>query len=148
MLRTQFETEQITWVCWKLAHRTVRCATGQCPVHQDCTDVNQPLLGIPGHFTIIHRTVRCASRATTISANSRLCQVNSAAQCRAEVRAAKSEGHRTVRCRKKTKLQRSTELRTLTIGWRGGAADNEQYLSGGASDCPVRPSPAASPTAT
>jgi hypothetical protein len=30
----------------------------------------------------------------------------------------------------------------------GGAPDNLQCLSGGAPDCPVRPSPAASPTAT
>jgi hypothetical protein len=28
-----------------LAHRTVRCATGQCPVHQDRTIPNQPLSG-------------------------------------------------------------------------------------------------------
>jgi hypothetical protein len=32
------------------------------------------------------------------------------------VRAAELEAHRTVRCRKETKLQWSTELRTLTIG--------------------------------
>jgi hypothetical protein len=71
---------------------------------------------------------------------------NSVAQYRAKVRAAKSEGHRTVRCRKRTKLQRSTRLWTLTVEWRGGAPDTEQCLSGGALDCPVRPSPAASPT--
>jgi hypothetical protein len=35
-----------------------------------------------------------------------------------------------------------------TIGRRGGAPDNLQCMSGGAPDCPVRPSPAASPTAT
>jgi hypothetical protein len=45
--------------------------------------------------------------------------------------------HQTVRCRKETKLQRSTSLRTLTVGWCGGAPD-----------CPARPSPAASPTTT
>jgi hypothetical protein len=37
--------EQRTWVCWKLAHRTIRCATGQCPVHQGRTAVNQSILG-------------------------------------------------------------------------------------------------------
>jgi hypothetical protein len=31
---------------------------------------------------------------------------------------------------------------TLTDGWRGGAPDSEQDLSGGAPDCPMRPSPA------
>jgi hypothetical protein len=28
-----------------MAHRTVRCATRQCPVHQDRTSVNHPLSG-------------------------------------------------------------------------------------------------------
>jgi hypothetical protein len=31
-----------------MAHRTVLCATGLCLVHQDRTDVNQPLSRIPG----------------------------------------------------------------------------------------------------
>jgi hypothetical protein len=54
---------------------------------------------------IIHRTVRCATGLSgepteqrlsvpTVDSDSR----NSAAQYRAEVRAAESEGHRTVRC--------------------------------------------------
>jgi hypothetical protein len=34
------------------------------------------------------------------------------------------------------------------VGWRGRAPDSAQCLSGGAPDCPVRPSPATSPTAT
>jgi hypothetical protein len=66
-------------------------------------------------FAIIHRTVRCISGATTLCTNDRLCQVNSAAQCRAEVRAAKLEGHQTVRCgirrsgaARRQRLQRST----------------------------------------
>jgi hypothetical protein len=46
------------------------------------------------------------------------------------------------------KPQRSPELRTLMVGWRCGAPDSASYLSGGAPDCPVRPSIAASPTAT
>jgi hypothetical protein len=29
-----------------LAHRTVRCATGQCPVHQGGTTLNLPASGI------------------------------------------------------------------------------------------------------
>jgi hypothetical protein len=39
------------------------------------------------------------------------------------------------------------QLWTLMVGWHGGAPDKEQCLSGGAPDCLVRPSPAASPTA-
>jgi hypothetical protein len=38
--------------------------------------------------------------------------------------------------------------RTLTIGWRGGTPDTEQWVSGGTPDCPVHPSPATSPTTT
>jgi hypothetical protein len=34
---------------------------------------------------------------------------------------------------------------TLTVGWRGGAPDSLQDLSGGAPDCLVRPSTAAFP---
>jgi hypothetical protein len=59
-----------------------------------------------------------------------------------------SEGHQTVRCHKKTKAPTINCSRTLTVGWRGGAADSLQCRSGGASDCLVRSSTAASPTAT
>jgi hypothetical protein len=52
-----------------LAHRTVRCGTGQCPVH------HRTMSGAPGRIafelftfgflrrspTIIHRTVRCTT---------------------------------------------------------------------------------------
>jgi hypothetical protein len=51
--------------------------------------------------------------------------------------------YRTVRCRKKTKSPTVDQLRTLTVGWRGGAPDSAQYLSGGAPDYLVRPSLAA-----
>jgi hypothetical protein len=37
--------------------------------------------------------------------------------------------HQTVRCRKRTKLQGTTRLRTLMVGWHGGATDTEQCLS-------------------
>jgi hypothetical protein len=74
--------------------------------------------------------------------------MNSAAQYRDRGQSSEVRGHRTVRCRKRTKPLRPTRLRTLTVGWRGGAPDTEQCLSSGAPDCPVRPSRAASPTAT
>jgi hypothetical protein len=103
---------------------------------------------------IIHRTIRCATELSGEPAeqqlparNGRLCQMNSAATVQHRSQSSKSEGHRTVRCRKKTKLQRSTQLRTLTVGCHGGAPDKEQCLSSGTPDCPVRPSPTASPTA-
>jgi hypothetical protein len=92
---------------------------------------------------------RVCQRATAIQhATVDSDSMNSAAHCAAEVRAAKLEGHRTVRCRKRTKPQRSTGLQTLTVGCCGGAPDSLQCMSGSASDCLVRPSIAASPTAT
>jgi hypothetical protein len=104
---------------------------------------------------IIHRTVWCASGAMAICANGWLWQQE---QCStvphrsqsSEVRGAPDckVWHRTVRCRKKTKPPTVDQLRTLTVGWPGSAPDKEQCLFGGASDCPVSPSLAASPTAT
>jgi hypothetical protein len=129
-------------VCYGLAHRTVWCTISvrrwtshsrenwavlrynspDCPV---CQQSNSYLLQ--------RSTAKAADRGTVkISAR--------------RVRATESEAHRTVLCHKKTKLQWSTELRTLMVGWHGSAPDSEQDLSGGAPDCPVRPSPAASPT--
>jgi hypothetical protein len=70
-----------------LAHRTVRCATGQCPV----TRALEAELFTFGKFrvrsTIIHRTVRCASRATTTSRATVDCNRIQCTTVRAEVRA-------------------------------------------------------------
>jgi hypothetical protein len=78
-----------------LAHRTVRCATGLCPVHQgtrgrtlhlrektEALRYNSPDC-LVSHRTVsgAHRTVRCASRAT-VDCNRIQC-----ATVRAEVRA-------------------------------------------------------------
>jgi hypothetical protein len=46
--RVQKERSKETQVCPGLAHRTVRCATGQCPVHQDRTTPNFSPLGFCG----------------------------------------------------------------------------------------------------
>jgi hypothetical protein len=56
--------------------------------------------------------------------------------------------HQIVWCHKKTKAPTVNCSRTLTVGWRGGALDTEQCVSGGAPDYPLRPSTVASPTAT
>jgi hypothetical protein len=83
-------------VCPGLAHQTVRCATGQCPVH------HRTVSGAPGRidfkvFTfgflgrnsaIIHQTIWCASGATTIYAQRSTLQSK---QCNSDVRA---EGQR------------------------------------------------------
>jgi hypothetical protein len=72
---------------------------------------------------IIHRTVRYATGLSSESAGNDYlratvdsAKVNSAATVQHRSQSRKSEGHRTVRCRKKTKLQRSTLLWTLTVG--------------------------------
>jgi hypothetical protein len=48
-------------VCPGLAHRTVRCATGQCLVHQDRTPPNSSLRVSEPRSAIIHRTIKCTT---------------------------------------------------------------------------------------
>jgi hypothetical protein len=107
-----------------LAHRTVRCATGQCPVHQGTSartlhlQENQRALRynspdcLVSHRTVsgAHRTVRCASGATTTSRATVDCNRIQCATVRAEVRAR-----------------------------AGGAPDRLQDLSGAPPDSPVAP---------
>jgi hypothetical protein len=83
-----------------LAHRTVRCATGQCPVHQDRTKVQLATLGfLQAHSAIIHRTVRYATGAIATSRNSQLQKQTdesySEDQC-AQSQSRGSEAHRTL----------------------------------------------------
>jgi hypothetical protein len=62
-----------------LAHRTVGCATGQCPVHQGGS-ARTPQLRVSGiaprynspDCSVLHRTVRCASGSNGYCANDRL----------------------------------------------------------------------------
>jgi hypothetical protein len=58
-----------------LAHRTVRCATGQCSVHQGESNQTPQLQVSQAQLRynspdcpVCHQTVRCTSRATTICA--------------------------------------------------------------------------------
>jgi hypothetical protein len=124
-------------VCPGLVHQTVRCATGQCPVHHQtvsgappdsvwCTrDSNSELLTFgnsggrsaiihriircsTGQCPVGHRTVRCASGATATSALTVTCNCIQCATVRAEVRLAPE-----------------------------GAPDSLQDLSGAPPDCPV-----------
>jgi hypothetical protein len=105
-----------------IIHRTVRCTTRQCPVPQGRATLNSPASGIRSaiiHRTVsgAHRTVRCDSGATTTSRNGRLQRI--------KYRAYKLE------------LQRSEPNGLVT--WVA-----HRTVSGGAPDCPVRPSTAAS----
>jgi hypothetical protein len=55
----QQKEQGITEVCPGLAHRTVRCATGECPVHQGLQSELNTFGNFQRRFAIIHRTVRC-----------------------------------------------------------------------------------------
>jgi hypothetical protein len=82
-------------VCPGLAHRTVRCTTGQCPVHQG-ESAQTPQLRVSQaqlrynspDCPMCHRTVRCTSGATAICAQRSTLQSE---QCNSDVRA---EGQR------------------------------------------------------
>jgi hypothetical protein len=75
-------------VCPGLAHRTVRCATGHCPVHQgestptpQLRDSQAQLRYNSTDCPVCHRTVRCTSGATVICAQRSTLTMNIAAQC-------------------------------------------------------------------
>jgi hypothetical protein len=102
-------------VCPRLAYRTVRCATGQCPVHQGLQlrtahlrEFWRPLRYNSPDCPVKHRTVRCASGATATSRQRSSAEGIKCATVRARVRA---------------------EL--------DGAPDTEQCMSGAPPDCPV-----------
>jgi hypothetical protein len=106
-------------VCQRTAHRTVRCATAQCPVHQDRKTQTSHSRVSPGDLRynssdcpVCHRTVRCTSGATAIQRNGRL---------------------------QKERWQRYSEEQCATELERRvrGAPDSEQDLSGVTLDCPV-----------
>jgi hypothetical protein len=134
-------------VCCGLAHQTVRCtrtiqgSTSHSRENAGALRYNSPDCSVSKRAMAI-----CAQRSTT-----KVPATWTVLRQKSEPRSQRAPDclvwHQTVRCCKKTKLQRSTSLRTLTVGWRGGAPNSAQYLSGGASDCPMRPSLAASPTA-
>jgi hypothetical protein len=135
----------------------------------DCPVCHRTVSGAPGPYrvksatlgkmqarsAIIHRTVRCASEQRLSSAQRSTLtdeQCSTVPRQKSEQQARGAPDcpvhHQTVRCHKKTKAPTVNCSRTLTVGWRGGAPDSLQCLSGGALGCLVRPSTAASPTAT
>jgi hypothetical protein len=130
-------------VCPGLAHRTVRCATGQCPMHQGESAqtlqlrVSQAQLRYNSpDCPVCHRTVRCTSRATAICTQRSTLQSE---QCNSDVRA---EG------------QRGTGLSGVTpdclvshedksSNGRPAPSPNYKMTWWRTGQCPVRPSPAA-----
>jgi hypothetical protein len=136
-------------VCPGLAHRTVRCATGQCPVHQglqlrtahlqefwrplrynspDCPVEQRTVSGGAPDCPVCQRshgyfapTVVCRRHSMRYSARQ--------SQSRARRRTGQSTGP--VRCTRRQKLQRSNPIGQMT--WQA-----HRTVSGGAPDCPVR----------
>jgi hypothetical protein len=102
-------------VCPGLAHRTVRCATGQCPVcHRTVSGapldnvrcsrgLHAELLTfgkIQRRSTIIHRTVRCTPDSVRCPREERLCNSPASRNCSAII-------HRTVWCTPEQRLLRA-----------------------------------------
>jgi hypothetical protein len=130
-VRDTIQLEQRTWVCWKMAHRTVRCATGQCPVHQAVQLQTSHSWEFQGalHYNSPDCPVSQRSNGS-LRANGHL------PQWTVHVRSQRALDcpvwHQTIWCSKMTKAPMVDQLWTLTIAlmWR-------------APDSPVCPSPAA-----
>jgi hypothetical protein len=132
-------------------HRTVRCATGQCPVHQGRSTstlhlrVSETALRYnSSDCPVCHRTVRCTSGATASQRNGRLQRssdnVNSARIVRVESEQPPEGAPDSAQCmsgaapdcpvQHEDKAPTVETVRTLTVGWRGWRTGH----------CPVRPS--------
>jgi hypothetical protein len=112
-------------VCPSLAHRTVRCATRQCPVHQGLQlrtahlrEFWRPLRYNSPDCPVMHRTVSggapdcpvCQRSNGYFRANGRLQQHSmhySARRCQARARRRTRQSTGPVRCPRRQKLQRS-----------------------------------------
>jgi hypothetical protein len=129
-------------VCPGLAHRTVPCATGQCPVHQGESAQTPQLQVLQAQLRynssdclVCHLTVRCTSGATTTCAQWSTLQSE---QCNSDVRA---DG------------QRGTGLSGVApdcpvphedkaSNGRPALSPNGRMMWRRIGHCPVRPSPA------
>ena len=122
------KSKRQTEVCPGLAHRTVRCATGQCPVHHRTVsgapgwiNSNLPPLGFwKSHSAIIHRTVRCSTGLSGVPAEQRL-QRNGRLQRKPEKRYSARTVH--------AESEQAPE----------GAPDSEQFMSGAPPDIEADP---------
>jgi hypothetical protein len=121
-------------VCPGLAHRTVRCATGQCPVHQglqlrtahlrefwEALRYNSPdsVRWRTGQCPVMHRTVRCISRATATSRQRSSAEGIKCAIVRARVRAEADGAPDTEQCMSGGLEDRSSNGLNPTVWWRG-----------------------------
>jgi hypothetical protein len=171
-------------VCPGLAHRTVRCATGQCPVHQgtrlptlhlwefseelrynspDCpvyhrtvsgspresnselTSFGNPLRYNPPDCPVSHRTVRCDCGAMATSSATVVCNALNARQHarRSRAHAGGTPDSLQGLSGAPPDSQAGPQDRAATVEpQRSADVAAHRTLSGGAPDCPVRPSPA------
>jgi hypothetical protein len=144
-------------VCPGLAHRTVRCATGQCPVHQGESAQTLQLRFSQAQLRynspdcpMCHQTVQCTSGATAIYTQRSTLQSE---QCNSDVRVDGQRGTGlssvTPDCPVPHEDKASNGRPALgpndKMTWRctGHCPVAHRALSGGAPDCSVRPSPAA-----
>jgi hypothetical protein len=143
--------QKTTEACPGLAYRTVRCATGQCPVYQgtrhlrenqralrynspDCPVRHRTVSGVPAEQQLLQR-----QRSTATAFNALQCASESEQRQKAH-RTAYSTcpvHHRTTRRPHLSELQRSNPNGRVT--WLA-----HRIVSGDAPDCPVRHSTAAS----
>jgi hypothetical protein len=122
-----------------------------CPVHHRTAsgapgrnDFKLFTFGFPRRTSaIIHRTVRCATGLSGEPAeqrlstrNGRLWQWTVQHNTRGRSQSRWSEGHRTVRCRMRTKPPTIDKLQPWRTGWRGGAPDTVRWHTG-LSDAPI-----------
>ena len=133
-------------MCPGPAHQTIRCATGQCPVHQGpqlrtayLREFWEPLRYNSPDCPVAHRTVRCASGATATSAPTVACNSIKCATVRAEVRHAPKGALDSLQdlsgAPPDCLVAQKTEAPTVRIQRLGDMA--------GALDCPVRHATAA-----
>jgi hypothetical protein len=131
-------------MCPGLVHRTVRCAIGQCPMHQG-ESTPTPLLWVfkaqlrynSPDCPVYHWTIRCTSGATTICAQrstltDEQCSTVPRQKSEQQVRGAPDclVWHQIVWCHMRTKPSMVDQLQALTTRWRGGAPDTVRWRTG------------------
>jgi hypothetical protein len=118
-----------------VCHRTVSGAPG--PYKDELATLGF----LQAHSAIIHRTVRCTGGVTAIQHNGRLQRLTATLRCATE-----SEAHQTMNSGcpvpLENKASNGQKLQNPN-GWVTWLA--HRTVSGGAPDCPVRPSTAACP---
>jgi hypothetical protein len=119
--KEQKETEENSG----LAHRTIWCATGQCPVHQGRSlqtchlrVSGEPLRYNSQNCPVCHRTVRCATGVSGVPAAQRLASA-------------------TIDSNGRLKREQCADSSRRVRAALEGAQDSEQCLSGATPDCPV-----------